>query len=224
MFSALTEITFSHKQQKPSSCIKKTKKKKKNPHRCLCFACVSSFCMTSPFSSTARGEEKQQRQHRRADCKCHPAAGLHRRPGCGCVVGADGLQWLAVQSAPQEEAAGTLHHFFCLYPSRWAGRLRFTGALVQTSKKHWSWSSTHSSDETGFWESLSSFNYRQEFNCVHIDEYFKYFHVLPSSSYVIKMLYSLKVEWKHRNKIKLTYIIIAKIHFRIRPFVLCISL
>lgn len=89
-------------------------------HVTICF--FSVYHTAASFSSTAGGEERQWPQFNRADHKCHPPAGIHRRTGCGGVDGADGLQRMAVLSPPQEEAAGALHDIVCIHTSRWARR------------------------------------------------------------------------------------------------------
>lgn len=75
---------------------------------------------TFPYSPAGRQVPSlwEDRRHFGADHRRHPAAGLHRGPGRGCLAGADGLQRLAVLSAPQAEAAGTLHHILRIHASR----------------------------------------------------------------------------------------------------------
>ncbi|CAG08901.1 unnamed protein product, partial [Tetraodon nigroviridis] len=89
-------------------------------------ACPGSLHPRPPraasYWSTRQGppccEDRRQPEHFGADRRRHPAAGLHRRSGRGRLDGADGFQRLAVLSAPQEEAAGTLHYILCIHPCR----------------------------------------------------------------------------------------------------------
>jgi len=83
--------------------------------------CLPTHFSFSFPSGQAAGEERRSPQHIGADHERRLAAGLHRRSRCGGVVGADGLQRLALPPTPQEEAAGTLHHVLRVHTSRCVG-------------------------------------------------------------------------------------------------------
>lgn len=86
----------------------------------ISFSFIANFLFNSRASrqDPSRCEDRRQPEPFGADRRHHPAAGLHRGSGRGCLDGADGLQRLAVLSAPQEEAAGTLHYILRIHAGR----------------------------------------------------------------------------------------------------------